>query len=189
VPRAPLRRLRHCRGKGQVTGSGDEASPNHHELDRSEELNEETESSQTPSWEPPGWSRRASGSSRAPDNPNAVAILLVDDDEAFTSTEADVLRSVGYTVIKASDGGDALNLLSTMRFDAMVLDLNMPRLDGLAVLGLLSKPPPVVVVTGHELPEETRRGDLSAVVSFLRKPVPPKQLLEAVATAVVVERP
>jgi two-component system chemotaxis response regulator CheY len=113
-----------------------------------------------------------------------MAVLVVDDEESVRASVADVIRTVGYTVIEASDGDDALRMLSTMRFHAIVLDLHMPRLDGVAMLSALSKPPPVVVLSGYGLEGEDRDPGGSAIVTQLRKPVPPEVLLDALADAV-----
>ena len=138
-------------------------------------------------WAPPAWSRvtRSFGN---PGRPNAMAVLVVDDEESVRASVADVIRTVGYTVIEASDGHDALRFLTTMRFNAMVLDLHMPRLGGIAMLSALSKPPPVVVLSGYELDEEDRREFGQAIVTHLRKPVPPEMLLDVLADAVGLQR-
>jgi CheY-like chemotaxis protein len=113
-------------------------------------------------------------------------VLVVEDNESIRSSMSEILRTVGYTVIEAADGEDALSLL-TMRFDAMVLDLKMPRRDGASLLSALSEPPAVVVVSAFELDDETRHRPGSTIVAHLSKPVPPQQLLDAVADAVIGE--
>jgi CheY-like chemotaxis protein len=113
-----------------------------------------------------------------------MAVLVVDDEESVRVSVADVIRTVGYTVIEASDGYDALRLLSTMRFHAVVLDLHMPRLGGVAMLSALSKPPPVVVLSGYALDQEDRLHFGPAIVTQLLKPVAPEVLLEVLADAV-----
>lgn len=135
-------------------------------------------------WEPPKWSRRAAGSIEDPDNPSSIAVLVVDDDPSVRSSVSDILRTVGYTTIEAADGEDALAMLATMRFDVMVLDLKLPRRDGASLLAELPAPPPVVVVTGLELDDESWRRFGSKVVTHLSKPVLPQRLLDAVADAV-----
>jgi len=115
-------------------------------------------------------------------------VLVVDDNEAIRSSAGDILRTVGYTAIEAADGYDALSLLSTMHFDVMVLDLNMPRLDGVALLGALSLPPPTVILSAFEMDDDTRRRFESRIVTHLPKPVPPQQLLDAVGDALRMER-
>jgi CheY-like chemotaxis protein len=113
-----------------------------------------------------------------------ASVLVVEDNEHIRSSLSDILRTVGYTVMEAADGEDALSLLTTMRFDAMVLDLKMPRRDGASLLSALSEPPAVIVVSAYELDDETRHRAGSTIVAHLLKPVPPQQLLDAVADAV-----
>jgi two-component system capsular synthesis sensor histidine kinase RcsC len=114
-------------------------------------------------------------------------VLVVEDNENVRSSFSDILRTVGYTVMEAADGEDALSLLATTRFDAMVLDLKMPRRDGASLLSALSEPPAVIVVSAYELDDETRHRVGSTIVAHLSKPVPPQQLLDAVADAVIGE--
>jgi len=137
-------------------------------------------------WEPPAFSSATplAGASQR----NSAAILVVDDKEAIRASVAEVLRSVGYTVIESGDGLDALRLLSAMRFQALVLDLRMPRLGGAELLGSLAKPPPTVVLSATELGGDDLGRVGPAVIAQLRKPVAPQLLIDAVATAVAAGR-
>jgi CheY-like chemotaxis protein len=139
-------------------------------------------------WQPPDWSRRRDAFPADAGRPNAMAVMVVDDEESVRATVADVIRTVGYTVIEASDGADALRFLSTMWFNAIVLDLHMPRLDGATLLSSLRRPPPVVVLSGYEMEEESRRRFGRAIVTYLHKPVPPPILLDALSEAVGLQR-
>ena len=60
-------------------------------------------------------------------------LLVVDDDPALSRTLRRALTIEGYDVELAADGSEALQRLSSNHFDAVVLDVAMPRLDGLAV--------------------------------------------------------
>lgn len=137
--------------------------------------------------QPPKWSTRSCVSSSTLDSPSEVSVLVVEDNDNIRSSMSDILRTVGYTVEEAADGEDALSLLTVKRFDAMVLDLKMPRRDGASLLSALSEPPTVVVVSAFELDDETRHRAGSTIVAHLSKPVPPQQLLDAVADAVIGE--
>jgi CheY-like chemotaxis protein len=118
------------------------------------------------------------------ETPAPKVVLVVDDEDDVRTSVADILHGVGYTVMAAADGDEALRLLRSTRFDAIVLDLKMPRCDGVSLLGALATPPPVVVLSAHDLDDEARRRVGSAIVSHLRKPTPPQRLLDAVAAAV-----
>ncbi len=108
---------------------------------------------------------------------------MVDDSEAVRISVAEVLRFVGFTVIESGDGHDALRLLRTMRFDAVVLDLCMPGLDGMSMLGAVPRPPPVVVLSAYG-PDAVATDSAPSVLTHLRKPVAPQRLIEAVSRAV-----
>ena len=64
-------------------------------------------------------------------------ILVVDDQREILDITATVLSSVGYTVVTASSGGEALDLVGRESFDLVLLDINMPEMDGWETLRLL----------------------------------------------------
>jgi DNA-binding response OmpR family regulator len=63
----------------------------------------------------------------------ASRILLVDDERAILTLLSYPLRKDGYEVVQAADGGEALSRFAESRFDLVVLDVMMPKLDGLEV--------------------------------------------------------
>ncbi|HET9555375.1 MAG TPA: response regulator [Anaeromyxobacteraceae bacterium] len=80
-------------------------------------------------------------------------ILVVEDDPGIRDTIAELLESEGYRVVPARHGGEALELLATLRPDVMVLDLVMPVMDGGQLLARLRADAalgalPVVLMTG-----------------------------------------
>lgn len=107
-------------------------------------------------------------------------VLVVDDDDGSRSSMQEILALAGFRVEGAEDGVVALERLEFGRFDAMVLDVNMPRLGGLELLTHLDgASPPVVLVSADERPsEEIAR--LPRVVTFLRKPIHARDLIAAV---------
>ena len=112
------------------------------------------------------------------------AVLVADDDDAIRASVSDILRREGYVVAEAGDGTTALDLLGTRRFDALVLDDRMSELDGMATLEAMDKPPPAVIMSSYDV-DSTGRKDLAVRgIGYLRKPVDPEHLLDAVATAV-----
>ena len=112
----------------------------------------------------------------------SVDVLVVDDDDAVRSTSAAILRTSGYSVAVASDGDVALTFLEEQAADLILLDLRMPRRDGLAVLQALSAPQLVVLVSAYSIDEALQARSDAKVVTYLEKPVPPERLLETVAT-------
>jgi CheY-like chemotaxis protein len=61
-------------------------------------------------------------------------VLVVDDDLTLRATFAEILRGEGYDVTAAPDGREAVRLATGQRFDAILLDLFMPEMDGLTAL-------------------------------------------------------
>lgn len=112
--------------------------------------------------------------------PRRKVILIVDDDADLRAMFRAALRFAGFEVREAADGYDALNVIEQYRPDLVVLDLALPRLDGLAVHAeisaqALTRHIPIVIVTGEDR-------DLSQVKAacILRKPVSPDQLISTV---------
>lgn len=117
------------------------------------------------------------------------AVLVVDDEASVRTSSADILRAAGYDVAEAADGLEALDVLRNQSVDAMVLDVRMPRCDGIAVVVALEHPPPIVMVTAHVLQRDELDLLSGKVGALLTKPVPPPRLLEEVRHAVDGARP
>jgi DNA-binding response OmpR family regulator len=80
-------------------------------------------------------------------------VLIVEDEAALAAAVTDALLDAGCTVERASDGAEALALLTGHAFDAVICDLKMPRLDGKAFYKALAARTPglarrVIFVTG-----------------------------------------
>ena len=116
--------------------------------------------------------------------PSPPAILVADEDEEARASVSDILRLGGYVVTEADDGVDVLDLLGTVRFDALVLDNRMPEIDGVAILDRVENPPPAVIMSSQELDSGGRKDLAVRGIAYLHKPVDPEHLLDAVATAV-----
>lgn len=116
-----------------------------------------------------------------------MRILLADDEPAVRRLYQQMLEGNGFEVASAVDGQDALEKLLAEPFDLLILDLNMPRLDGFEVLAKMreaGKSVPVLVMTGH-FPEQVVEDRLEGtpVVQVLRKPVMITTLLNTVRRA------
>ncbi|MGH9029582.1 MAG: response regulator [Acidimicrobiales bacterium] len=114
-------------------------------------------------------------------------VLIAEDDESMRSTLNEILTTVGYSVAEAGDGEAALATLTSEPVDILVLDLHMPRMDGMTLLQRIDPPPPVVLVhSAFEFyaPLELQRQVGPKVFRYLRKPVSPPQLMSALEDAV-----
>lgn len=115
-------------------------------------------------------------------------VLVADDELGIRSTLADILRSEGYGVMEAADGEEALEVLRSHTVDVALLDVRMPRRDGIDVLRALDRPATVLVISAFDIDPETRRVIGDKVYKFVRKPVPPGRLLQLVSEAASMPR-
>jgi len=107
-------------------------------------------------------------------------VLVADDDPQMRRLVRSILEREGYEITEVVDGLDALEQIESHEFDLMLLDIDMPRLDGLGVLEELrarikTAGVPVIVLTARTDDTETRVLDLGAQ-DFLSKPVQPNSL-------------
>lgn len=112
-------------------------------------------------------------------------ILIVDDDAAYRKLMIGMLRTQGFEVFAACDGEDALSEFAHHEPDLVLLDVDMPRLNGFEVCRRLKQKPesrltPVVLVTGLAATEDRIRGLEAGADDFLSKPVDRNELLARV---------
>ena len=119
-------------------------------------------------------------------------ILVVDDDKATRHVLQAVLMSAEFTTAVARDGVEALRLLGAERFDLVLLDVWMPRMNGLELLAKLraiETRPRVVVMTSDDAPETLLQAVREQAVKYVHKPVEATQLLETVREALAASYP
>ncbi|ADO68675.1 hybrid sensor histidine kinase/response regulator [Stigmatella aurantiaca] len=90
-------------------------------------------------------------------------ILLADDSPTTRALEQSLLEAAGYEVLPCADGAEAWERLQNVGADALVSDVEMPRMDGFALTEAVRTSPrfsrlPVVLVTARDLPEDKARG-------------------------------
>lgn len=116
----------------------------------------------------------------------AKTILIIDDAAAVRQALGGLLRDAGYEVTEAVDGQDGLALLDGRRFNLILCDVNMPRLDGLGFVHEAKKIPayrftPIVMLTSESQESRREAGQAAGVRAWAVKPFVPKSLLGAVA--------
>ncbi|MGH7318517.1 MAG: sigma-54-dependent transcriptional regulator [Candidatus Rokuibacteriota bacterium] len=100
-------------------------------------------------------------------------ILVVDDDEAIRAVLRDSLALWGYHATTASDGVEALELIKSELFDAVLLDIRMPKMDGLELLREIRRYDvsiPVVMMTGDPTVETAVEALKQGAYDYLQKP-------------------
>jgi signal transduction histidine kinase/ActR/RegA family two-component response regulator len=103
----------------------------------------------------------------------SVSILLVDDEQIVRRSVARLLRQAGFAVTEAADGAEALALYSRRAHDLVVLDLDMPGLDGeqtQARLMVLDPYARIVFASGHADPKREASVRARGALAFLQKP-------------------
>ena len=108
-------------------------------------------------------------------------VLLVEDEEPLRRVLRDLLEREGFTVVEAADGVEALDEVDRSAPDVLVLDLNLPRLDGYGVLSHLRARPstaklPVIVLTAKGDEDNEVRVFENGANDFLTKPFRPRAL-------------
>lgn len=112
----------------------------------------------------------------------ARKILVVDDERHIVRLVQVNLEKVGYQVITAYDGVEALEQVGKEMPDMVILDVMMPRMDGFEVLKKLqadakTRDIPVIMLTAKAQDADIFRGWSSGVSSYLTKPFNPRELL------------
>lgn len=111
-------------------------------------------------------------------------ILVVDDEFGIVDVLSELLEEEGYRVVTAANGQRALELIAEERPNLVILDVMMPVLDGVAMLGKLRSDPAhrdlEVIVMSAAPPPRGHQELLSHVSGFLRKPFDLQVLLKMV---------
>ena len=116
----------------------------------------------------------------------SVKILLVDDEKDFTEVLSERMEARGFSVEIADSGPVAINKVKEKSYDAIILDLAMPEMDGIDVLKILLKENPdlqIIFLTGHATLEKGIESVKLGAVDFMEKPVDIDKLLEKVNDA------
>src|SRR5271157_5099066 len=116
-------------------------------------------------------------------------VLVVDDSAAIRKILQRVLRQTGMairTIYEAGDGQEALDLLKTLKVDLVLLDINMPKMDGLQLLALMRSSVewrhiPVVMITTEGGEATVSEAVKLGAVGYVRKPCTADQIKEKLA--------
>jgi len=115
-------------------------------------------------------------------------VLLVDDEEEFVEVLKERLESRGLRVTTASDGTEALEAVRKKKFDAIILDFQMPGMNGVETLReilALDSDAQVILLTGHGTVGTSVQAIKGGAVDFMEKPADINTLLEKIGEAAV----
>lgn len=116
----------------------------------------------------------------------SARILIVDDEPHICAAVARALSLAGYQAEEANDGPAALHRLQSAAYDLMILDLQMPEVDGLEVMQRARQLQPdllMIILTGHATMESAIAAVKSEAVDYLLKPVSLHAIVAAAANA------
>src|SRR5581483_6565887 len=107
-----------------------------------------------------------------------MRLLIADDERDFLGTVASAMRAEGYAVDEAEDGEEALFKAENAEYDTLILDVMLPRLDGLHVVRRLRRTrlTPVLMLTARTGTEDRILGLDSGADDYLPKPVDLREL-------------
>ena len=122
----------------------------------------------------------------------ARRVLAVDDDPSLLGLIETLLELAGYSVTTAANGQQALDAVAADPPDVMILDMNMPVMDGFTVLATLSARgvlPLTLVLTARNAAADVRRARSLGAEDYLTKPFSNKVLLARVQALMPAQRP
>ena len=116
-----------------------------------------------------------------------IRVLMADDDDSIATVVKTALRLDGFELIRARDGEEALQLARAADVDLILLDVQMPLLDGFAVCRALRADPalaaiPIIMLTGQRDPEDLQAGFAEGATDYITKPFAVAQLRARVRT-------
>lgn len=114
-----------------------------------------------------------------------TSILIVDDSASMRQMVAFTLKSAGYEVVEAVDGADGLKKAKGKAFNIVVTDVNMPNMDGIALIKALRVLPeykftPLLMLTTESTAEKKLEGKSAGATGWMVKPFNPDQLLATI---------
>jgi CheY-like chemotaxis protein len=118
-------------------------------------------------------------------NQHKQTILVADDHEDTRVILRHYFEAMGYNVLEAHDGEQTLASMKSEHPDAVILDIQMPRMDGIQVLRAVRRDGAlrgikVLALSAHALSDEVRQIREAGADAYLAKPADPKVVLEAV---------
>jgi CheY-like chemotaxis protein len=125
--------------------------------------------------------------------PPKPRLLVAEDDPLARAVVVEALTDKGYDVVAVEDGAAALEAATRAAFDLCILDVEMPRLDGVSACLRLRQAPltaamPILFLTSHADEETIKRAFAAGASDFLPKPVHVRLLWNRVANLLAAKR-
>ena len=121
-----------------------------------------------------------------------ITIMIVDDEEIIQESIKDALEDEGYKFVSAFNGQEGLELYKEHKPSLIILDLRMPKMNGIQFLDKLQVKPEdpfsVIVLTGHGDAEDMEKCYDLGIRTFLRKPFDLKELRSLVQSCIDLKK-
>ena len=109
-------------------------------------------------------------------------ILIVEDNEKNMKLVRDVLQFKGYTTLEAMTGGEGVRLAKEHKPDVILMDIQLPDIDGITALGQIREYPetqriPVIAVSASVMPDDQQRIVASGFDAYVTKPINVKEFI------------
>ncbi len=113
-------------------------------------------------------------------------ILIVDDDKSIREVIREYLVMTGYTVYEASNGLEALDVLKKSKIDLVILDVMMPKMDGITCAKKIRQDSlvPIIMLTAKSEEEDKLEGFDSGIQDYVTKPFSPKELMARIKVVI-----
>ncbi|MCK9529811.1 MAG: response regulator [Gammaproteobacteria bacterium] len=120
----------------------------------------------------------------------AKTIMIVDDSASLRQVVAIALKGAGYDVIEACDGKDALCKMTGQKIHLIISDVNMPNMDGIALVKEVKananyKFTPIIMLTTESQDSKKQEGQAAGAKAWVVKPFKPEQMLDAVSKLIL----
>lgn len=106
-----------------------------------------------------------------------MKILIVDDEERIRNVIKEYITAEGYSFKEAENGLEALIILETEKIDMIILDIMMPKLDGISMLKEMPYKIPTIILSARSEVEAKLEGFKLGIDDYISKPFSPKELM------------
>ena len=112
-------------------------------------------------------------------------VLIVDDSLSVRNSLSQLMSDGGYRVVTARDGLEAVNMLEAEAPDIVLTDLEMPRMNGLDLVGYIRNstqwnPLPVVMITSRTMAKHRQQAEQAGVNTYITKPFSEDEVLASI---------
>lgn len=117
---------------------------------------------------------------------SGLTVLVVEDNEINRAVAVEMLAGLGCETVQACDGAEAQRLAGQRGFDLILMDISMPRIDGISATRQIretsgpNRLTPIIALTAHALPKDIERFHQAGMTGVLIKPLSRKTLIEII---------